>query len=318
MTSVTNRSVLRGSLVGACALAGIVCLNGYLSRRATRLNPPKGQFVEVDGVSIHYVAMGDGPPLIILHGNGSMAEDFLSSDLVTMLAASHKVFIFDRPGYGHTEGGMRWWTAARQARLVDKVLTRLGISDEIVIAHSWGTLVALALSDTRSLKGMVLLSGYYFPSVRLDALVGGLPAMPGLGDLWRWTLGPVMAWLVHEPALKLVFSPSMVPKKFRDGLPLGLALRPKSLRSSAVEAIMMVPTAYELSKTYSDIRIPTSIVAGEEDKMVSPVQAERLCKVLPNASLLKLRDAGHMLHHTHASDVLSALSTLESVIQDRA
>src|SRR3954471_19789746 len=37
---------------------------------------PPGRFVEVDGVRVHYVARGKGRPVVLIHGNGTMAEDF--------------------------------------------------------------------------------------------------------------------------------------------------------------------------------------------------------------------------------------------------
>ena len=52
------------------------------TRQAEKRNPPLGQFVEVDGVRLHYVERGSGEPLVLLHGNGSMAQDFLISGLV--------------------------------------------------------------------------------------------------------------------------------------------------------------------------------------------------------------------------------------------
>lgn len=312
MTVAAKQPALRGALVAIGVVAAIAYANSVLAARASRRNPPKGEFVDVDGVKIHYVVMGDGPPVVILHGNGSMAADFLASDLVTMLATSHKVFVFDRPGYGHSDVGLKWWTAARQARCLDGALNRLGVSEEIIMGHSWGTLVALALGQIRACKGLVLLSGYYFASPRLDVFAGAFPATPGPGDLWRWTFGPLVGWLFSVPVFRHLFSPSRVPSRFKARFPLALSLRPKSLKSSAVETLLMVPTAYQLSRSYSHLKVPTVIVAGEKDHIVSSAQAERLCKTLQNAFLVKLSDAGHMLHQTHSTDVLKALKGLEA------
>jgi pimeloyl-ACP methyl ester carboxylesterase len=314
MIPPVKRPTLGTSVTIAGTLLTLVGLNAYFSARATRRHPPKGAFIEVRGTNIHYFVMGDGPPLVILHGNGSMAADFLASDLVTILATSHKVFVFDRPGYGHSDGGIKWWTASRQARLLDGALNRLGVSGEIIVGHSWGTLVALALSQLRSCKGLVLLSGYYFASPRLDVLAGAISALPGVGDAWRWTFGPVAGWLFSVPALKYVFSPSAIPARFKARFPLALSLRPKALKSSGVESLLMLPTAYVLSKAYTPSNLPIAIVAGQDDKIVSPTQAERLSKTLPNSTLLLVAGAGHMLHQTHATEVLSAVKGLEPAI----
>jgi len=77
-------------------------MNRLLAAAAERHNPPSGKFVEADGVRLHYVEQGHGQPLILLHGNGSMIQDFESSGLLDMAAAKFRVIAFDRPGYGHT------------------------------------------------------------------------------------------------------------------------------------------------------------------------------------------------------------------------
>ena len=61
-----------------------------------------------------------------------------------------------------------------------------------MVGHSWGTLVALAFAvrfraDT---AGLVLLSGYYFPNLRLDALLVAVGAIPIWGDVLRYTISP--------------------------------------------------------------------------------------------------------------------------------
>jgi pimeloyl-ACP methyl ester carboxylesterase len=53
---------------------------------AERRNPPLGRFVTVDGIPLHYVDRGTGTPLVLLHGNGSMIEDFQSSGLIDRAA----------------------------------------------------------------------------------------------------------------------------------------------------------------------------------------------------------------------------------------
>ncbi|MBA2690428.1 MAG: alpha/beta hydrolase, partial [Burkholderiales bacterium] len=60
----------------AAALAVTALLVRQRARRAERENPPIGQFIEIDGVLLHYVERGSGAPLVLLHGNGTMAQDY--------------------------------------------------------------------------------------------------------------------------------------------------------------------------------------------------------------------------------------------------
>ena len=58
---------------------------------------PQGQFLEIDGARLHYVERGEGEPLVLLHGNGSMIQDFESSGLLDKAAKKYRVIVFDRP-----------------------------------------------------------------------------------------------------------------------------------------------------------------------------------------------------------------------------
>ena len=62
-----------------------------------------GRFITVDGTRLHHIDRGSGPPVVFLHGNGSMIGDFVSSGIMECSAAGHRVVAFDRPGFGYSE-----------------------------------------------------------------------------------------------------------------------------------------------------------------------------------------------------------------------
>jgi pimeloyl-ACP methyl ester carboxylesterase len=74
----------------------------YQTRKAEQANPPQGRFLVIDGVRLHYVERGEGPPLVLLHGNGTMIQDYELSGILDMAAQRCRVIAFDRPGYGHS------------------------------------------------------------------------------------------------------------------------------------------------------------------------------------------------------------------------
>src|SRR6185436_13383151 len=120
--------------------------NRWLAQKAELRNPPLGRFVTVDGVRLHYIDRGTGTPLVLLHGNGSMIEDFQSSGLIDLAAKKYRVIAFDRPGFGHSARPRSTiWTPEAQADLIAGALKEIGVSPAVVLGHSWGTLVALAL-----------------------------------------------------------------------------------------------------------------------------------------------------------------------------
>jgi hypothetical protein len=83
-----------GAAATVGALAMLALINHRLARKAERDNPPAGHFLEVNGVKLHYVERGSGPPLVLLHGNFSMVQDFESSGLIDLAARSHRVIAF--------------------------------------------------------------------------------------------------------------------------------------------------------------------------------------------------------------------------------
>ena len=174
----------------------LAIVNYAVARAAERKHPPAGSFIEIDGIKLHYSDRGQGPPVLLLHGNAVTGDDYNTSGVAERLLPNHRVIIFDRPGFGYSERP-RWrpWAAVAQAELLHRALAQLGVERPVVVGHSWGTLVALAFAvrfraDT---AGLVLLSGYYFPNLRIDALFVAWGAIPIFGDLLRYTISPFSA-----------------------------------------------------------------------------------------------------------------------------
>src|SRR5688500_4039093 len=95
-----NRTLLR--IGGAALAAGTAAY--YVQRRsarAERAHRPLGRFINVDGVGLHYLDEGDGPPLVLLHGLGSMVEDFVLSGLVREASKRYLVIALDHQYLDH-------------------------------------------------------------------------------------------------------------------------------------------------------------------------------------------------------------------------
>src|SRR5262245_9489031 len=155
-------------------LGALVFANVALEFIARWRNPPLGEFLDINNVRLHFIIVGDpeAPPLVMFHGNGTLLQDLTISGLVDEAASKFRVICFDRPGFGHSSRPRSViWSPERQAELFCAALTRLGIERPLVFGHSWGTLVALAMArNSERVKGLVLVSGYYFPAWRFDVV----------------------------------------------------------------------------------------------------------------------------------------------------
>jgi pimeloyl-ACP methyl ester carboxylesterase len=298
--------IAAGIVVAAVASA---LLNRWLALKAERRNPPLGRFITVDGVRLHYVERGTGTPLILLHGNGSMIQDFQSSGLIDLAAKKYRVIAFDRPGFGHS-GRPRStiWTPEAQADLIAGALQKIGVPRAIILGHSWGTLVALALAMKypQEVQALVLASGYYYPNPRADVVILSPPAIPLIGDLLNHTLSPLLSRLMWPLLLRKIFGPSPVPEKF-EGFPEEMAVRPSQIRASAAESALMIPSVYALGKQYGLLQMPVAIVAGAEDRLIESEQSAHLHRDIQHSTLRCVPGTGHMVHQTATGEIMTAI-----------
>lgn len=295
-----------GTALGAAAL-----YNEARARAAEKRFPPIGRFTRVDGVELHYIDRGQGSPVVLIHGNGALVQDMLSSGLVEKLADKHRVIVFDRPGFGYSERPRsRIWSPAAQARLLARALEQIGVASPVVYGHSFGTLVALelALLDPDRLSGLVLGSGFYYPAPRLDVALLSPPAIPGIGDVLRFTISPILTAELLPRIYRRLFAPAPVPERFWREFPHELLRRPSHIRAAAADTALLIPGAERLQHRYQDLRLPVTIVAGAADRIIdTEANSVRLHRDIPGSRLLVVPDAGHMIHHLNPDVVVGAI-----------
>jgi pimeloyl-ACP methyl ester carboxylesterase len=255
----------------------------------------------IDGVRIHFRDVGAGPPILIFHGNGAMTEEMMASGVIQELARQHRIIIPDRPGFGYTtRPRFRVWSPKSQAELFLHFLDELGIGRVLVVGHSLGTQVALSLAllAPGRVVGLVLVSGYYYPTARPDVALVSPNAVPVLGDVLLYTVSRVLSRALLPRIYRRIFAPAPVMQRFRREFPHDLILRPSHLRATATDTVYLVPTAARLRRHYSRLRIPTAIVTGSGDRIVRKEKhALRIVRDLPDARLTIVPGAGHMVHH---------------------
>jgi pimeloyl-ACP methyl ester carboxylesterase len=298
----------------ALAAAGAAVLNHRRGRAAERAHPPIGRFIDIDGIAVHYVDQGEGQPIVLLHGNGALVEDWFISGIIDRLTRRFRVIAIDRPGSGYTDRPRdRLWTPSAQAALMRRVAARLGLERPVVVGHSWGAMVAMAwaLDHQNELGGIVLMSGYYFPTPRRDVLIFGAPGLPVIGDVLRYTISPPISRLIAPKLIETIFAPAPVPEQFTQTFPLELALRPWALRASAEDTGFMIPSAAAQQSRYKDLRLPVTILSGSADKVVTASrQSQRLQREIAHSELRILPGLGHMIHYFAQDEIVARIEAM--------
>jgi pimeloyl-ACP methyl ester carboxylesterase len=297
----------------AAALGGLAVANYLMARRAELRHPPEGSFMEVDGVRLHYSDRGEGSPVVLIHGNMVTGDDYNTSGVAEILLQNHRVIVFDRPGFGHSErprGGI--WTADRQADLLHGALRQLGVARPVVVGHSWGAIVAMAMAvrHEADTAGVVALSGYYFWTLRPDVLLVGIGALPVIGDILRYTVSPLLNWLTMPLIKRALFSPGPVPARFHAKFSTAMAVRPSQIRATSEDGALMIPGAIALRDHYKNLTLPVIIMAGEGDKVVFKRRAEQLRATVKGSVLYVVRGTGHMVHYQATRQVTEAVEAV--------
>jgi pimeloyl-ACP methyl ester carboxylesterase len=320
LAKLKTRSTGTAAFAGVAALATLATANYLVARNTERRHPPEGLFITVDGVRLHYSDRGEGSPVVLIHGNAVTGDDWNTSGVAELLLQKHRVIIFDRPGFGYSERPRgHLWTAAQQAELLHKALQQLGIERPVVVGHSWGTIVALALAERHQADtaGLVLLSGYYVWTLRPDVLLVAAGALPVIGDLLRYTISPLLGWL-QMPLLKWqMFSPARVPARFQAEYSSAMALRPSQIRATSIDGVLMIPGALALRGEYKNLTLPVLIIAGEGDKVVFKRRSEQLQARIRGSVLQIVKGAGHMVHHLVPGQVAQAVERVAEAARER-
>lgn len=305
----TRRSVLAAGVatlaLGACAQEDGV--------KAKTPAPPgaDGGTVLSAGVPIHYVRLGEGPPVVLIHGASGNLRDW-TYDVMPRLARDYTVIAFDRPGHGLSgwpaQGGE---SLSVQAALMRGALARLGVERATLVGHSYGGSVALAwaLDAPRSVAALVLLAA---PS---QVWEGGLSwstellAAPGIGAALAFAAPRLVSAGFAQAAADSVFAPQQAPPGYVEHLGLDLLLRPKTLRRNARQLTALKAQLRDMVPRYPDLEMPVKILHGTADTTVGlAIHSEPLARQVAQARLTRIEGAGHMIQHVAPRELDAALA----------
>jgi pimeloyl-ACP methyl ester carboxylesterase len=266
-----------------------------------------GEFIEVEGVRLHYVSRGEGRPVLLLHGNSGFAHDF-AAVLAALDPAEFRAFAFDRPGHGFSERPASDGAMSSQARLIRGALESLGVRRPIIAGHSWGGTLALsyALQFPEDTAALVLLAPAVYREEDVYAAQRILVEIPVLSDLFIRASDTFIRSEIKR-TLERAFSPDALPIEYLHAAE-ALWTRPSQLRAFMQDEYDYNPAVEMLAERYDKVRVPTFIVTGDADALVNPERhAYPLHRSMEHSELTVIPAAGHMLPHTRPSAVIEAL-----------
>jgi pimeloyl-ACP methyl ester carboxylesterase len=314
------QSKRRTGLLAAIVVAAMVGLSGTATVVGTavieRAHPPAGRFVPVTGGVLHVVEKGppSAPPVVLIHGAAANLRD-LENALGERLGQSHRLLFVDRPGHGWSASAIDQNPSSlrAEAAVLYEALQGLGITRAVVVGHSWGGALAAAyaLDYSQHVTGLVLLAPVAFAWTGRVPWFYRLGAMPLVGPVFAHLFALPVGWVAAPSGLRLVFWPQMPPSDYLDRSAGLLSFRPREFLATAREVTSLKDFGAGQADRYPALRVPTVIVAGDRDVIVSPNDhARRLAATLPQAKLVMLPGVGHMPHYAATDAVVEAIANL--------
>jgi pimeloyl-ACP methyl ester carboxylesterase len=247
---------------------------------------------DVKDVRLRYYVGGEGPPLVLVHGLGGGASNWI--DLAPLLARRHRVLVPDLPGHGGSTPLPAAVTLDPYVDRVARLAEREGLEPAAVVGHSLGGLLGLRLAVSRPehvLAVILAASAGIRSSTREAERFLNLAAF----------LRPSRRYARHRSAIArnrllrtLVFGyfgasdPAAMPESAVDGFlaPMGL----HSDTASARRALLRDDPRLDLER----IRCPVLLLWGARDNQVTVADAFEYARRL-RAPLRMIADCGHLL-----------------------
>jgi pimeloyl-ACP methyl ester carboxylesterase len=263
-------------------------------KRARRAADLEQVEIEAGGTKLSCYVVGEGPPLLLLHGLGAFKVTWVP--VLSELARDHRVIVPDLPGHGESQKPSAEYAPRYFAHVMRCLLDEMRIERAVVIGNSLGGRVALelALHSPGRVAAMALLD----------------PALPGLR--WRYIVG-------LTKVLPTEFGAFPVPLRERW---MELAIRRLFARPDRMPPEVYAVAAREFVRIYRQpaarvaffsalrhlvterpepffaalrrIRQPALVIFGEQDRLVPPRLGVRLVQHVRDARLVVLPDVGHV------------------------
>ncbi len=259
------------------------------------IHAERSNFIDVDGVEIHYQEFGDSsrPTLLLVHG--FTASVYVWKTVAPMLAdAGFHVVAVDLIGFGYSEKPAWFdYTIQSQARMLSRLMDRLGIGTATVVGSSYGGAISLtlALDYPERVSKLVLVDAVINDEPKNHPILK-LAAVPGIGEVMtpflidsrtfirlrmQGTLAPVNHHLITDERIDSVIRPLAAADGHHAVLHSG-----RNWKADRIE--------HDLGL----INQPTLIIWGEDDSVIPIRHADTLYKSILHSRLVVLKNCGHV------------------------
>lgn len=307
-------------IVAASVLACLLLMAGAswaLNRKALRLCPMQAPLQQHGPVQWHALDIGTHHPsditVLLVHGLGGNMRHFQAGPqggaahgMHALLAQTHRVIAVDRPGSGYSriQAGQQHLTLQQQAQALHDLLDHQGVGRVLIVGHSLGGAIALAMAQQRPerVAGLALLAPLTAMLDKAPPMFAPLALVPRLlHPFMAYTLLPVMVRLVQNLNLRAVFHPEPVPASFATHGGGSLSGRPSQLLAIMRDMLVGFQDMPGIEAACANLKLPVHVLYDHADNVLDAQRhGVQLPQRLPGAKVDFMDHAGHMLPITQS------------------
>jgi pimeloyl-ACP methyl ester carboxylesterase len=230
--------------------------------------------INIDGQILHYDVIGEGKPLILMHGWGCNLTTVRS--IAATASLTHKVYSLDMPGFGQSPEPPAVWGVDDYTRLVERFIQLEQIVNPVLAGHSFGGRIAILLaSRSKNVDSLVLIDAAGIKPHRSLSYYVKVYTFK-MGKLW----------------IKLIYSKEKAAQRL-DALRAKRGSSDYSQSTPKMRAILSRVVNEDLTDCLPLIKVPALLIWGENDKATPLADAKKMETLIPDAGLVSFAGCGH-------------------------
>jgi pimeloyl-ACP methyl ester carboxylesterase len=250
----------------------------------------------IDGSPVNVIEIGEGPPLLLIHGLSGSWPNWLEQ--LPVFARARRVIAVDLPGFGHSPMPREPISISGYARTLDALLDALDVDAAPVVGNSMGGFVSaeLAINFPQRVERLMLVSAAGLSTYNHP---GATRALPGLRRAERM-IAAYAGWIAaHSDTVSRRRGLRNATLGFVTAHPsrLPAALAAEQIRGAGKPGFLQALQAnldYDFRARLGEIACPTLIVWGDRDRVITPRDADRFAELIPGSRKVVFEDTGHM------------------------
>lgn len=258
-----------------------------------------------NGARVHYVDEGDGPVLLLLHGNPTWS--FLYRHLIAELRSDFRVVAPDYPGFGLSTAPREYgFTPAEHAASMMEFVERLDLHGVTLMMQDWGGPIGFAIAERQPerVDGFVIGNTWAWPLERtghkaFSTLMGGWP-----GQFAAWCCNGVVRFFLSQ-GMERDLSEAELAMYLAPFAERAMRTPTHVFPAQLWEADTFLQTVYDGLLELSER--PALIVWGLKDFAFQEPERTRFESLFPKHSTVLLENAGHFIQEDAPEAIAAAI-----------